>query len=98
MEKLAMDSSPSQLSFDETFVWESYIRLKVTFPDHYTAADLSASIDEVLKKFEDFWRSKFCFLLEDYGNSLIGYRFEIWTWSGRRWRWRWRENVAHAAC
>ena len=56
---LALDSSPTQLSFDETFIWEWYIRLKVTFPDHYTAADLSASIDEVLKKFEEFWLSRF---------------------------------------
>jgi hypothetical protein len=57
--KLAMDSTPSQLSFEETFVWEWYIRLKVTFPDHYTAADLEANINEVLTEFEEFWRSKF---------------------------------------
>jgi hypothetical protein len=55
MAKLAVDSSPSQLSFEDSFVWEWYIRLKVTFPDHCTAADLSASINEVLKEFEDFW-------------------------------------------
>ena len=56
---VAMDSSPSHLSFDETFVWEWYLRLKVTFPDHITTADLEAIIDEVLKEFEEFWRSNF---------------------------------------
>jgi hypothetical protein len=63
---LAVDSSPSQFSFDETFVWEWYIRLKITFPDHITAADLSAHITQILKEFDDFWRSKFHFLLEDF--------------------------------
>jgi hypothetical protein len=59
MAKLAVDSSPSQLSFENNFVWECYIRLKVTFPGHYPTADLSANIDEVLKEFENFWRSRF---------------------------------------
>jgi hypothetical protein len=63
--KLAMDSSLSQLSFDETFVWEWYIRLKVTFPDHYTAADLAANITQISKEFEEFWLSRF-FSLKDF--------------------------------
>jgi hypothetical protein len=69
MEKLAINSEPNQLSFEDSFVldWESYIRLKVTFPDHYTAADLEARINEVLKEFEEFWHSKMkFFLLKDF--------------------------------
>ena len=57
--KLAMESSPSQLLFEDSFVWEWYIRLKVTFPDHYNAADLATNINEALKEFEEFWISRF---------------------------------------
>lgn len=60
---LTLDSEPSQLSFEESFVldWESYIRLKVTFPEHDTAADHSALLQDVSKEFEEFWRGKFKF-------------------------------------
>ncbi len=63
MEKQAVDSSPSQFSFEDSFGldWDWYIRLKVTFPDHITAADLEANLNRISKEFEDFWRGKITF-------------------------------------
>ena len=100
---MTVDSSPSQLSFEDSFVldWESYIRLKVTFPDHDTAADHSALLQDVSKEFEEFWRGKFYFFPSKIwicGVWLMEDRFRSWTWGGRRWRWRWREDVADGSC
>jgi hypothetical protein len=55
---LTVDSSPSQLSFEDRFVldWDWYIRLKVTFPQHDTAKDLEAKLQLISKEFEEFWR------------------------------------------
>jgi hypothetical protein len=56
--KFAVASGVDNDSFQEGFVWDWYIRLKVQFPVS-TDTDLSSNLDEISKEFDDFWQSNF---------------------------------------
>jgi hypothetical protein len=57
-EKLDLNSSSSDLSFEETFVWDWYIRLKVRFPVN-TDAELSTNLEDISKEFDGLWQGSF---------------------------------------
>ncbi len=75
MEKLAVDSEPSQLSFEGRFLvdWEWYIRLKVTFPYHDTAGDIEPGMNGLLTEFGGFWHSKISFFFLFFLRGFLGF-------------------------